>query len=413
MKVIHISYSNFIGGASIAAYRLHESLKKKLSTRMWVNNASYGDLSVGINDSKLHRIFAKSAPYISGIMTKLLNSKNFTHLSPSLFGTGWVKQINQSDADIIHLHWLQREMFSISDIAKINKPLVWTLHDMWGFCGAEHYAKNLYWKDGYEKENLTNKENTFDINIWTWKRKFKYWKKKINIITPSKWLGSCVKKSKLMNNWPVTVLPTPIDTELWKPLDRIKSRTKLKLSQDTKFILFSAAGGVKDPRKGFNLFLEAMKILKKSNDFNNLELLILGQKEPINNSEINFPIHYLGHISETLILRLVYNAADMMIIPSLQDNLPNTGVEAHSCGVPVVAFNVGGLPDIVSHKESGYLANSYDINDLANGIDWVLRNNDSNKLSLNARESAIKKFSESILNEKYTKLYNEIIKDYN
>ena len=107
---------------------------------------------------------------------------------PAILPSSWIKKINESTADIVNLHWTQHEMLSISDISKINKPVVWTLHDMWGFCGAEHISWDDRWEKGYNKNNRPTHESGFDLNKWTWKRKIKYWKKPIQIITPSNWL---------------------------------------------------------------------------------------------------------------------------------------------------------------------------------------------------------------------------------
>ena len=145
--------------------------------------------------------------------------------SPQIFSSPfWLKAINESDADIIHLHWFQNEMISVSDISKIKKPLVWTLHDMWGFCGAEHISYDRRWKEGYLKKNRPVGEGHFDLNRWTWIRKKKYWKDPINIITPSDWMKQNVKISYLMKKWPVYSIPNAIDMKIWKPVDKNLSR---------------------------------------------------------------------------------------------------------------------------------------------------------------------------------------------
>jgi hypothetical protein len=194
MKVIHIKFSDISGGAARASYRIHRALLNlKISSLMWVCKKISSDNSVIEKNSfkpfqyNLRKLFIK-------IFIILLKTKNSTLHSPQIFSSDLVDKINNSDADIIHLHWFQFEMLSVTDLPKITKPIVWTLHDMWGFCGAEHISYDNRWLYGYKKNNRLKYESSFDINHWTWKRKEKNWLKPIQIITPSKWLGTCVKK---------------------------------------------------------------------------------------------------------------------------------------------------------------------------------------------------------------------------
>jgi glycosyltransferase involved in cell wall biosynthesis len=325
--------------------------------------------------------------------------------------SNWVKLINNSDADIVNLHWIQRETMSIKDISKIKKPIVWTLHDMWAFCGAEHHTNDNRWRDGYYSNNRPNYESGFDLNRWTWNRKKKYWKTPIQIVTPSAWLAKCVSESALMKNWPVSVIPNPIDTDQWTPMDKKKARQLLNLSQDANLILFGAAGGEKNLHKGYDLLLSALEYVKADKKIKKIELVVFGQSKPKSQPDLGFPIHYFGHLNNDLILRTLYSAADVMVVPSRQDNLPNTAVEAQACGTPVVSFNIGGLPDIIDHQKTGYVARAFDIRDLANGIIWVLEQGFSSKLSNNARKRAVEKFSEKKIAEHYVNIYKKLCKE--
>jgi len=183
----------------------------------------------------------------------MLKTENKVIHSPSILPSNWVKLINNSDADIVHLHWIQREMLSIKDISKIKKLIVWTLHDMCAFCGAEHYTNDNRWREGYYPNNRPNYESGFDLNRWTWNRKKKYWKLPIQIVTPSNWLAKCVKASALIKSWPVSVIANPVDTDHWKLMDKKNVRQLLNLSQDANLILFGAAGGGKNLLKGYDL----------------------------------------------------------------------------------------------------------------------------------------------------------------
>lgn len=410
MKIIHLSYSDIIGGASIAAYRLHHSLiKKGVKSNMWVNKLVSDDWTIKDPVSKLEKLFNELKPrLVNKFSNYILKIDNKTIHSPSFLPSAWVKRINESDADIVNLHWIQNEMLSIKDISKINKPIVWTLHDMWAFCGSEHYTDDFRWRTGYTN-NRPNGEIGFDLNYWAWRRKQKYWKKPMKIITPSKWLSRCVSESNLMSRCSVTTIANPINIESFKPTNKKIARNQLNLPIEKELILFSAPGGEKDTRKGFDLLLSALKRLKVSNQHNNLELVVIGQSRPKLVSDNNFPIHYMGRLHDDISLCLVYNSVDAIIIPSRQDNLPNTGVEAQACGVPIVSFNVGGLSDIIGHKKTGYLAKAFDISDLANGISWVLVNSINMNLRDNARKNSVLKFSETKVAEKYIEIYRELL----
>ena len=176
MKVIHISASD-TGGAGRAVYRIHKSLIEiGLNSEMWVNVSVNKDTSVKSPDNFTSKFLSFVRRNSKKPFMMFLKTKNPILHSPSILPSSWVKKINNSDADIVNLHWVQHEMLSVSDISKIKKPLVWTLHDMWGFCGAEHVSWDKRWKEGYNYDNRPKNENGFDVNRWTWLRKVKYWK---------------------------------------------------------------------------------------------------------------------------------------------------------------------------------------------------------------------------------------------
>jgi len=280
---------------------------------------------------------------------------------------------------------------------------------MWAFCGAEHITYELRWKQGYRRDNRPAYESGFDLNRWTWERKRKYWKHPIQIITPSHWLADCVQQSALMNKWPVIVIPNPIDTDLWQPIEKRLARQILGLPADVPLLAFGAIGGSNDPNKGFDLLRDSLVHLQ--GEIADLELVVFGQHPPQSPPDLGFPAHYMGYLHDDVSLGLLYSAADLLAIPSRLENLPNTGVEAHACGIPVAAFNVGGLPDIVDHLHTGYLAKPYDIIDLAHGIKWILDQRENGDIQHRARERAIEKFSESVIAEQYLSVYQHVINE--
>jgi glycosyltransferase involved in cell wall biosynthesis len=409
MKVIHLNYSDIIGGAARAVYRIHSSLRaSEVDSRMWVNQAVAGDWTVETPISKFDRIIAKIYAYLVRPFIKFLKTKNPTLHSPQVFSSQWVKRINNCDADIIHLHWTQNEMLSIADISSIKKSIVWTLYDMWPFCGAEHYTDEYRWKHGYQSNNRPAYESGFDLNFWTWKRKIKNWKKPIHIIAPSQWLGNCVKESALMHDWPVEVIPYPIDTNFWKPLKKNLARELLDLPKEVPLILFGAVGGGHDPRKGFDLLLDSLKFLNDDQCTKNLEVVVFGQREPKVLPKINFPIHYKGYLHDDISLRALYNATDVMIVPSRLEAFGQTASEAQACGTPVVAFNIGGLKDIILHLKTGYLAKAFDTQDLASGIIWTFEQCKNNIINVQSRNEAVRRFNYEIVAKQYKKIYEKL-----
>jgi glycosyltransferase involved in cell wall biosynthesis len=315
-----------------------------------------------------------------------------------------VRLINDSDAEIVHLHWVCDELLSVEDIGRLRKPLVWTLHDMWAFCGAEHYSEDLRWRDGYTAENRPRHESGFDLNRWVWIRKRKAWRLPMHVVAPSNWLGNCARQSALMRHLPLSVVPNALDTDSWKSLDRDTARSLLGLPLEGKLLAFGAMGGGRDPRKGIDLLRAAIGKLRGR--MSGLGLVVFGELRPRESPDLGFPVYYLGHLYDDLSLRALYSAADVLVIPSRQDNLPNTGVEALACGTPVLAFNVGGLPDIVAHEKTGWLAEPFDAESLAAGILWILADpRRHQKMRQTARQVAVQRYCYSRVARAYADVY--------
>jgi glycosyltransferase involved in cell wall biosynthesis len=373
MKPFCVNCSDINGGAARAAHRIHHALREfGVDSWMLVNVAASGDWSVQGPASKWAKASARIRPQLATPLRKLLRTGNPIIHSPGLVPSQWPERLNASDADVVHLHWVQGEMLSIADIGRIRTPIVWTLHDMWAFCGAEHYTTDHRWRDGYRSNNRPSFESGFDLNRYTWQRKRKHWRRPLQIVCPSQWLANCVRASALMGEWPVAVVPNPIDTARWQPIDQRLARQLLGLPQDCPLLLFGAMGGGTDPRKGIDLLVAALAQLRAEPNLQTLQLVVFGQCAPQSPPQLGFPLHYTGHLHDDLSLRALYSAADAMVIPSRQDNLPNTGLEAHACGTPVVAFNTGGLPDIVVDRITGALAEPFEPASLAAAIRWVL-----------------------------------------
>ena len=408
MKVIHINYYDTKGGAVIAAFRIHNAIQKQgIDSFMWVFNSKSNDSKVINCRSRLTKNFPHMKRILGRLFSKVLKTQNRAmYHSPAIFSSKLYKKINHSDADIIHLHWVAGEMLSIIDIARIEKPIVWTFHDMWPFCGSEHYTEDYRWLEGYRKNNRPSYESGFDLNYYCWHLKQKYWKKPMNVVTPSNWLGECVSKSFLMREWPLKIIPNCIDTEIFKPRDKFESRKLFKLPLEKPLLLFGAVGGRSDSRKGFKHLKESLSILKKKTS--DIELVIFGEEKPKFPIDYGYKTHYVGKIDDEKKLSTLFSGCDAIAIPSTQDNLPNVAVEALACGLPIISFRVGGMNDIVTHLQTGYIAENFDHADFANGLDLILNKRDIN-ISLLCRQSALDKYSDSIVAKSYIDLYKKLV----
>ncbi len=413
MKVRIISNSNYKGGAARAAARLNRSLfKYGLNFKSDMQVANYrSDINNVIKpSSKFTSAWFMARRQLGNIIQKAQISENKVLHSTSLLKSSLHKEINKCDADLINLHWVQGEFISIKSISLITKPIVWTLHDLWPFLGSEHYPKDINdrrYIEGYSKNNRSRNEKGFDLDLLTWKVKKHFFKKPVQIVCCSNWLASCVRSSALMNSWPVEVIPNPLPTSIYKPWPKQNCRELFNLPLDKDLILFGALGGTEDPRKGWQYLKVALKKISFKN--NNAHAIIFGQYEPKEKPDIGIPITYVGELQDDQSLAMLYSAADVMVVPSTMENLPQSATEAQSCGVPVVAFNCTGLVDVVEDRTTGYLAKPFDSNDLSFGIEWVLNKDNYKSLCLESRKRAERLWKEEIITMKYEEIYNKVL----
>lgn len=410
MKILIVNTSDIEGGAARAAYRLHKALLgNKLDSQMLVLSKSGDDFTVHTFLKKSQKILNKLRPALDSIPIRRYNNK-------TLFSAAWlpssviVNKINSLSPDVVHLHWINAGMIKIEDLAKIKAPIVWSLHDMWAFTGGCHYDElcGAYKNKCGECIVLASKKKK-DISSKIFNRKQKTYSKIMNmtIVGLSNWLKTCAENSALFQGKKIVNLPNPIDSKVFQAFDKLKARELWGLPKNKKLVLFGAMGATSDPRKGFNELSQALKHL----DRDDIEFVVCGTSTPLNPPNIGCKTHYIGRLSDDVSLVTLYGAVDVMIVPSLQENLSNAIMESLACATPVVGFDIGGNSDLIEHKYNGYLAQPFDTTDLANGIEWVLDNDRYEILCSNAREKVIREFDSEIVAEKYIQLYKEIIND--
>ena len=410
MNILIVNAHDIQGGAARAAYRLHSALLEKgVASQMLVQDKSSGDYNIIGPSSKLDMAIKKVRSTLDLLAIKKYTHKTQTLFSPSILPfSGLAKKINKLSPDIVHLHWVNGGMLKIEELAKINAPIVWSLHDMWPFTGGCHYdeeCKRFKNECGSCKVLGSHIENDLSKKLFIRKKNTYSKINNLTVIGLSKWLAECATNSYLFKGCNIVNLPNPIDTNIYKNNNKVFSRELWNLPKNKKLILFGAVGATSDPRKGFNQLAKSLKKFK----YENVELVVFGSGKPKVDVDFDFNVHYLGNLQDDTSLVSLYSAVDVMIVPSIQENLSNAIMESLSCGTPVVAFNIGGNGDLIDHKETGYLATPFDCEDLAEGIVWVLNSNDERQLSINSRKKIKSEFDNVIVAEKYIELYKKIL----
>ncbi|MBE8999436.1 glycosyltransferase family 4 protein [Nostoc sp. LEGE 12447] len=413
MKVLHLNTHDIGGGAARAAYRLHTGLQDiGLQSKMLVQEKSSNDKTVIAPKIRLFQGIAKAKLTFESLPLKLYTQKKNTPFFIQWLPDRVISKVAQINPDIINLHWISGAFMQIETFSKLKRPLVWTLHDVWGFTGGCHVIGEC---DRYKVScgacPQLNSMNEWDLSRWVWRRKVKAWKNiNLTLVSPSSWLAECARSSSLFQNLRIEVIPHGLDTQKYRPINQYFAREILKLPQDKKLILFGAIEATSDRNKGFHLLQPALQKLSKAGWKDNFEVVIFGASQPENPPDLGFKTYYLGHLYDDLSLVTVYSAADVMLVPSLQESFGQTASESLACGTPVVAFNSTGLKDIVDHQQNGYLANPYEVDDFAKGIAWILENEQRlEKLSFYARKKAEQEFTIELQARRYSALFEEIL----
>lgn len=416
-----ISTFHHQGGAAIAANRLLETLRKtqdvQYITKSSRNHSPIASYSYE-DDSflgKLKSFFFLAYEKFFFLFSEKDASVRFA-FSTAPIGFDVTKNSAFINADIIHLHWTNQGFISLSGLDKIvksGKPVVITMHDFWYFTGGCHYPGvcTAYMQHCGNCPFLKHPAAT-DLSAKLHIRKTKIFKraKKISIVGCSNWLTTEASKSSIFKNLFTTSIPNALPVDDFIPHDTKSMRIKYKLPTDKKIMLFGSMS-ITDPRKGFQYFKDALTYLTTSYTSDTLEIAVFGAiKNDLSEVFDNLPfkVNYLGKIDPKAISE-IYSLADVYISPSLEDNLPNTVAEAMSCGVPVVAFHTGGLPEMIDHKRNGYLAAYKNETDLAAGIHFILSSEFPEVLKQNARSKAVDKYSPEKVSQAYEAVYRNLL----
>lgn len=412
MNPLILNYFDITGGAARAAYRLHAGLRSiGVNSRMLVMFQHSDDPSVTITPGRVRS-------RLNRFITKLdrLPLRAYPRRQRVPWGVGWIPTAIEQSAkllapDVVNLHWVSGGFVPLVSVGRFNAPLVWTLHDQWAFTGGCHYDQDCgRYRGGCGACPLLDSSRTNDITRLVLLLKQKLWHDlDITVVTPSRWLAACAQSSALFGHQRIERIPYGLDLDRFRPIPRPVAREMLALPPDKKLILFGAMSSTSNQRKGFQYLQPALQSLATQGWGAQAEAVIFGAARPEHAPDLGLPTHYTGRLHDDISLALLYAAADVFVAPSVQDNLPNTVMEALACGTPCVAFDIGGMPDMIEHERNGYLARSFETDDLARGIAWVLEDAERHqRLAHRAREKAEQEWALELQARRYLALYNDV-----
>lgn len=416
MNIHFVNSHESSGGAAIAAARLLKGLNSidGIDAKLYCQHLSRSSSHAIGPTNILQSISASLRPYADRFRAinygvGVLHNYNFS--------TGWLSTQRKltdrlSSADIVHLNWINNGFISISALNNIRRPIIWTLHDMWAMTGGCHYSgkcDNYTYQCGRCPELNSTKPRDLSTKIQTGKRT-KWLSIPLQIVCPSKWLAQCANNSQVLKDKNITVIPNGIDTSEFKPIKKYFARNYLRLPINKKLVLFNAYNAKNDVRKGLDTCINTMNEISMSG-YKNIELMLLGESS-IESLHPQFPVHCLGKVNDENTLSMIYSAADIFLNPSKQDNLPNTVLEAMSCGIPCVTSNIGGFPDLVNDNENGYMCKPSDYLNFSKSIIKITSNESLYKsFSVSARKKVLKYFDLNIISNRYKKLYQDALKN--
>lgn len=412
MNVLLLNATDIEGGAARAAHRLLAGLSRiGVEGRMLVQRRSGDDEAVIGPATSLGKVAGIVRPHLDQLLLRLYPRRQMTFF-PAVLPGSVAADVARLAPDLVHLHWVAGGFLRVETLARLGRPLVWTLHDSWPFTGGCTMPLDCRrYEERCGRCPILGSTRERDLSRRLWTRKRKAWEGlDLTIVTPSRWLGAAARASALFRDLRVEVIPNGLDLARFRPHDRHGARELLGLPRDRRLILFIGMNIVNDRNKGFHLLMPALEALRQSGRGERAELVVAGCSGSPSGVSMPLVTHFLGRLHDDVTLALLYSAADLLVLPSIQENLPNTVMEAMACGTPVVAFDQGGVPDLVAHGRTGFLARPDDPGDLACGMAELLAD-DARKEAFGreARCAAEEKYGLETVARHYHALYEEIL----
>ena len=412
MRVLLINTSERIGGAAVSCGRLMEALQEHgIKAKMLVRDKQTEKLSV-VNLPRSWKLLWKflwerlRIWYANGG-----TRRNLFKVDLANTGTDITRLPEFKQADIIHLHWVNQGMLSLKNIRQIlesGKPVVWTMHDMWPCTGICHHARDC---EGYLSDcgncPYLLKPGKHDLSYSVYKKKKQILQgHHISYVTCSQWMEAQARKSSLLAGQQIVSIPNPINTHLFRPTDKQEARKRCQLPQDKKLILFGSVK-ITDKRKGFLYFIDACKLLVKEHPElqEQLGVVVLGNRSGVLGDLLPFEVFPQEFLMDDYKIADIYNSVDLYATPSLEENLPNTIMEAMACGVPCVGFNTGGIPEMIDHLRNGYVAEYKSVEDFTQGLYHILSAADYQQMSEEAVHKVVTHYSMQVVAQRYIEVY--------
>ena len=377
MRILQLSTFDIRFGASIAARRLHEALLSNgQECDMLVAEAKSGAPRTHSTFTGLGKFKARVRHNVDRWPLSFYPNRIAGQFSPNWVPSPIYRKIDRLRPNVIHMHWFQSNFLPTPTLLRLKRPLIWTFHDMWAFTGGCHYTAGC---DHYLGEcgacPLLNSDKKGDLSHWLWKQKrhvYRQLQKSLQIVCPSNWMAGLARNAPLLEGIPVHAVPNPIDTQIFKPIEKTAARRLLGLPEEGHLLLMGAAS-TGDRRKGFDLLDTALKHYAEQPHAQPLGLVTLDTKKvTLSSTSDKLHLHNLGFLQDETSLSALYNAVDVMALPSREENLSNALAESLCCGTPCLAFQIGGNADLMTHQVNGYLARPGDTADMAAGLAWTL-----------------------------------------
>jgi glycosyltransferase involved in cell wall biosynthesis len=380
-----------------------------MQSEMFVRQKTSKDATVRTRTDLFGRLYFQLLPLMDRVYGRLQRSADDIQRSFNPAPTFSLrKHVNPNAYDVVMLHFLGQGFLPPREIGRIKRPVVWLLHDMLPFCGAEHYTENrLRSIEGYTSKNRPATSRGLDLDRRVWRSKKGHWRPSdMTVVGASRWISNLAKESDLFRDLRHEVIPYPLESQKFKPQDRASARALFNLPPARKLFLFGAVGALHDKRKGFDLLAESVRLLSRQRQ--DFDLVVFGNRLDDRFDELNVPCHAIGMLQDDYSLAMLYSAADVMLVPSRMDNLPQTALESLCCGTPVIAFDVGGLSDMVKHQVNGYLAAPFSTEEFSAGMDWALNAADRN-LASEARKLTVEFTDERRIGQRYNDLFESLL----
>ena len=413
MKVLHLSTFDADSGAARGSLWLHHALRRRgVDSSMLVGRKKHADDTVLPLSGAGARLAARLRMRFDEWPLR-----RYRKTDDSFWTIGWLptrtaRMVAEFAPDIVHLHWIGAGFLPVQAMAQFPCPIVWTLRDMWPVTGGCHYTAGCErYREGCGACPQLRSDDAEDLSHAVWRRKRRHWQNlDLHLVPISRWLGDCIHTSPLLRDYPYEVIPNGLDTGLFTPVGKAAGRAAWQLPADRPIAVYGAVNATTDPRKGFTELLTALKILGRDAATAHPLLVVFGDLQPGAIPDFGVEVRYVGYIRDNLRLSQLYSAADVAVMPSLQEAFGKTLIEAMACATPVVAFGGGGPDDIIDHRVDGYLARPFEPEDLATGIAWSLAAvAEGRNLGGRARAKVMSAFDIDAVAGRYLALYRRIL----